>query len=194
MSNHIYTPSSEELNSRIARFDDLQQMSTFEDLGWVGQEAMDVMFARKLMPVILNDAKNMFGNSAPIIGASSTTMFISIMPPGQGPCLHSHNTTFETFVVLEGSIEYCIGDPIEHRATLNKWDTLSCPPKVYRSFTNVGDSDAVQLTVISGLKDGRDDNSVAPSVERDLKSRFGDKVVDAFRSIVTFDPPQNTKE
>jgi quercetin dioxygenase-like cupin family protein len=44
-------------------------------------------------------------------------MFISVMPPGQGPCLHSHNSTYETFMVLEGTIEYFIGDPVEHRVT-----------------------------------------------------------------------------
>lgn len=194
MTNHIYTPSSEELDSRVARFDDLRQMSTFKDLEWMGQEAVDVMFARKLMPIMLDNTKNPFGNDAPIIGAAGTTMFISIMPPGQGPCLHSHNSTFETFIVLDGTIEYYIGDPIEHRVTLNKWDTLSCPPLVYRAFTNVGDTDAVQLTVITGLEDGRDDASVAASVEQDLHERFGSEVVDAFGAFITFDPPQSTAE
>ena len=193
MTNHIYTPSSDELQSRIARFDDLRQMSTFEELEWVGQEVMDIMFARKLMPVILDDDENLFGDSSPIIGAAGTTMFISKMPPGQGPCLHSHNSTYETFIVLEGSIEYYIGDPIEHQVTLGKWDTFSCPPGVYRAFKNVGESEAVQLTVITGLEKGHNDNSVAASVEQDLKNRFGDKVVDAFRSKLTFDPPQNGK-
>ena len=101
MANHIYTPSSEELESRIARFEDLQEMSTAKKYEWCGQEALDVIFARKLMPVILDDTKNPFGNVAPINGAAGTTMFISIMPPGQGPCLHSHNSTYETFLVLE---------------------------------------------------------------------------------------------
>jgi len=78
--------------------------------------------------------------------------------------------------------------------TLNKWDTFSCPPGVYRAFKNVGESDAVQLTVISGLIKGENDNSVAASVEQDLKNRFGDEVVDTIRSKVTFDPPQNTTE
>ena len=104
MTNHIYTPSSEELESRIGRFEDLQEMSTAKEYEWCGQEALDVIFARKLMPVILDDTKNPFGNIAPIIGAAGTTMFISIMPPGQGPCLHSHNSTYETFIVLEGSL------------------------------------------------------------------------------------------
>ena len=70
MSNEIYTPTKEEINSRIGRFSDLKQMSTADDLAWVGQEAMDLFYARKLMPVILDDTKNPFGNDAPIVGAA----------------------------------------------------------------------------------------------------------------------------
>ncbi|MFT5182400.1 MAG: hypothetical protein ACI8S3_002292 [Alphaproteobacteria bacterium] len=97
-------------------------------------------------------------------------------------------------MVLEGTIEFYIGDPIEHRVTLGKWDTLSCPPLVYRAFTNVGDADAVLLTVITGLEDGRDDASVAASVEQDIEKRFGNEVVDAFRTVISFDPPQPAAE
>lgn len=190
MTNQIHTPTAEELASRVSRFDELRPMSTADDLGWVGQEAMDVFFARKLMPIILDDTKNPFGNEAPIIGAAGTTMFISIMPPGQGPCLHSHNSTYETFMVLDGTIEYYVGDPIEHRVTLNKWDTFSCPPGVYRGFHNAGDKDAVMLTVITGLEEGRDDVSMPDSIAQRVKKDFGDKIVDAFRSVFSFDPPQ----
>ena len=190
MPNEIYTPTWEELESRISRFDALKPMSTAGDLAWVGQEAMDVFYARKLMPVILDDTKNPFGNVAPIFGAAGTTMFISIMPPGQGPCLHSHNSTFETFMVLEGSIEYYVGDPIAHRLTLNKWDTFSCPPRVYRGFHNAGDTDAVMLTVITGVEEGRDDVSMPDSIAVEAGQKFGAKVVDAFRSIFSFDPPR----
>ena len=190
MKKKIYTPTIEELERRIGRFDKLQAMSTAKDLDWVGQDAMDVLYARKLMPVILDDTKNPFGNSAPIFGAANTTMFISIMPPGQGPCLHSHNDTFETFMVLEGSIEYEIGEPVAHRITLKKWDTFSCPPRVYRGFHNIGESDAVQLTVITGVEEGRDDVSMPYSVEERTRSEYGDEIVEAFRSICNFDPPQ----
>jgi quercetin dioxygenase-like cupin family protein len=189
MTNVIYTPSKDELESRIGRYEDLQAMSTAGDLDWVGQEAMDVFFARKIMPIILDDTKNPFGNSAPIFGAAGTTMFISIMPPGQGPCLHSHNTTFETFMVLDGTIEYFVGDPIEHRVTLNKWDTFSCPPRVYRGFSNVGDTDAVQLTVLTGLGENRDDVSMPDSIAQQVGKEFGEKVVEGFRSVFSFDPP-----
>lgn len=188
MSQEIYTPSKDELESRVSRFSDLKPMSTAEDLAWVGRDAMDVFYARKLMPVILDDTKNPFGNVAPIFGAAGSTMFVSILPPGQGPCLHSHNGTFETFMVLEGRIEYYIGEPIEHQLTLDKWDVFSCPPRVYRGFKNVGDTDAVQLTVITGIDDGRDDVSMPDSIARRVERDFGKEIVDAFRSVFSFDP------
>lgn len=189
MANQIYTPTREELDSRIGRFEKLQPMSTAGDLGWVGQKAMDLFFARKIMPVILDDTKNPFGSAAPIFGAAGTTMFISIMPPGQGPCLHSHNSTYETFMVLQGRIEYYVGEPVEHRVTLGQWDTFSCPPGVYRGFTNVGDTDAVQLTVITGLGENRDDVSMPDSIARQAQRDFGPEVLEAFRSVFNFDPP-----
>jgi quercetin dioxygenase-like cupin family protein len=191
MTNAIYTPTKDELEKRISRFDRLQPMSTAKDLGWVPQGAMDIIYARKLMPVVLDDVtKNPFGNAAPIFGASGMTMFISIMPPGQGPCLHSHNTTFETFMVLEGTIEYFIGDPIEHRVTLNKWDVFSCPPRVYRGFQNVGTGQAVQLTVITGLGENRDDVSMPTAVAEQLEREHGAKVAEAIRGVFQFDPPR----
>jgi quercetin dioxygenase-like cupin family protein len=149
-----------------------------------------VFFARKLMPVILDDTKNPFGNAAPIIGAANTTMFISIMPPGQGPCLHSHNGTYETFMVLEGTIEYYVGDPVEHTVVLNKWDAFSCPPRVYRGFKNIGDTDAVQLTVITGVEEGRDDVSIPDSIGQQVERDFGKEIVEGFRGVFSFDPPR----
>ena len=192
MATKIYTPTKEEIEARVSRFSKLKPMSTANDLAWVGQEAMDVFYARKLMPVILDDTKNPFGNEAPIIGAGGSTMFVSIMPPGQGPCLHSHNGTFETFMVLDGTIEYHIGDPVAHVVTLNKWDVLSCPPNVYRGFHNVGKTDAVQLTVITGAGEGRDDVSIPDSIAQKVEKEFGKKIVDAFRSIFSFDPPSSS--
>ena len=189
--NKIQTPTRQELDSRISRFGQLREMTTrTSELADVPQGAIDQIFARKILPVILDNTKNPFGSSAPIIGAARTTMFISVMPPGQGACLHSHNDTYETFMVLEGRIEYHIGDPVEHTITLDKWDAFSCPPGVYRGFHNSGSTDAVQLTVITGLADGRDDASVPDSVAQQLRGDYGDGVVDAFRKLFSFDPPR----
>jgi quercetin dioxygenase-like cupin family protein len=186
--NHIYTPTAEELDARIGRFDELRPMSTASDLEWVPTEAWEIFFAQKIMAVVLEDTKSPFGNDSPIVGAAGATMFISVMPPGQGPCLHSHNNTFETFMVLQGSIEYRVGDPVVHKRTLNKWDVFSCPPGVYREFRNVGDETAVQLTMLTGPKE-RDDVTIPDSVRERVANQFGDNVADAFGALMAFDPP-----
>ena len=190
MPTEIFTPTAEELDARIGRFDELTPMSTTDDLAWVPPDAWDVFFARKIMAVILEDTKSPFGNRAPIIGANGTTMFISIMPPGQGPCLHDHNETYETFMVLQGSIEYRVGDPIEHKRVLNQWDVFSCPPGVYREFNNVGEGDAVQLTILTGPIE-RDDVTMPHSGKERVSAEFGEKVADAFGDIMPFDPPKS---
>jgi quercetin dioxygenase-like cupin family protein len=188
----IYTPTAEELERRISRFDQLREMTTREqELAGISQEAVDIIFARRIMPVILDQTKNPFGSYAPIYGAARTTMFISVMPPAQGPCLHSHNDTYETFMVLQGSIEYQIGDPVVHRVTLNKWDVFSCPPRVYRGFRNVGDGDAVQLTVITGVEEGRDDVSIPDSVAQQVQAEHGADVLASFKRVFKFDPARS---
>lgn len=183
-------PSRAEIDERVARFGRLEPMSTMKGNDRVPLAARDIIFARKIMPVILDDTKNPFGSYAPIIGAAGTTMFISILPPGQGPCLHSHNGTYETFMVLEGRIEYHIGEPIAHRITLDKWDAFSCPPFVYRGFRNVGTTDAVQLTVITGLNTNRDDVSMPDTIAQQVRREHGEPVLEAFKKVFKFDPPR----
>ena len=46
MANHIVTPSKEKFDIRIGYFNDVQEMSTAKDLTWVGQDCLDVFFAR----------------------------------------------------------------------------------------------------------------------------------------------------
>ena len=189
--SQIHIPTAEQLGARVARYADLRPMSVATDLAWVPQGAMDVVYARTILPMILEDQKNPFGKTAPVFGAGGLTMYISVLPPGQGPCLHSHNNTYETFMVLEGEIEYQIGDPVTHRVTLGKYDCLSCPPSIYRGFTNVGSGTAIQLTVITGEAEGnRDDVSMPHSIAEQVEQAYGAKVIEAFRGIFNFDPPR----
>ena len=184
----IYTPTAEEIEARIARYDQLEAMSTSKDLDWVPQEAMDVVYARRILPMILEDTKSPFGRTAPIKRAGGLTMYISVLPPGQGPCLHSHNNTFETFMVLEGEIEYYIGDPVAHTVRLGKYDCFSCPPLVHRGFSNVGTGPAIQLTVITGENQGNRDDVVMPhSIAERVRKEHGDKVHEAFTGLFRFE-------
>jgi quercetin dioxygenase-like cupin family protein len=171
-----------ELEKRIARFDKLQPMSTAKDLASVPPAAYDIVFARKLMPVVLEKTESPFGTVAPIYGAAGLSMWISVCPPGQGPALHSHDKTYETFTVLEGAFEFSINDTGNETVVLQKWDTLSCPPGVCRGFRNVSDKDSVLLTVITGAVHDRDDVSLPPSVAEELNT-IGPGISAAFEKI-----------
>ncbi len=179
--------TKEEIEERTARYTDLEPMNVPIDREVVSQDAMDVIFARTIMPVIMERTKNPFGDTGAIYGANGMTMNISVLPPSQGPCLHAHNATFETFVVLEGKITFRVGDPgEEEQVTLQRWDSFSCPPEVYRGFTNASDTDqAVLLTVINGDPDARDDVNVPAAITEQLRRDHGEPVVEAFRAIAS---------
>ena len=97
-------------------------------------------------------------------------MFISIMPPGQGPCLHAHVKTFENFIVLEGKLEFSLNDDGAEKIVLNRWDTFSCPPGVNRGFRNVDTKDSVLLTIITGGINDRNDIGLPPAVARQIEA------------------------
>ena len=179
------TMTKEEIAERTARYADLQSMNVPLDRDVVSQGAMDVIFARTIMPVIMEKTKNPFGDTGAIYGANGMTMNISVLPPNQGPCLHAHNATFETFIVLDGRITFHIGEPgEEEHLTLGRWDSFSCPPEVYRGFTNASDADqAVLLTVINGDPNARDDVGVPPAVTERLRVEHGEAVVEEIRKI-----------
>lgn len=179
------TLTAAEIAERTARFDALEPMNVPIDRDVVSQDAMDVIFARRILPIIMEKTKNPFGDTGAIYGANGLTMNISVLPPGQGPCLHAHNATFETFIVLDGEITFHVGEPgAEEHLTLGRWDTFSCPPEAYRGFNNASDTrQAVLLTVINGDPAARDDVNVPPAITRHLRETYGEPVVEQFRQI-----------
>jgi quercetin dioxygenase-like cupin family protein len=160
----------DDIEARTGRFDRLQPMEFMKNDTTVSQAAKDIILARKLMPVLLERTQSAFGNDAPIYNAAGLTMFISIMPPGQGPCLHAHVKTFETFIVLEGKLEFRINDDGGEQLVLGKWDTFSCPPGVNRGFRNVDTKDSVLLTIITGGINDRNDIGLPPAVAKQIEA------------------------
>jgi quercetin dioxygenase-like cupin family protein len=160
----------DDIEARTGRFDKLQPMEFMKNDTTVSQAAKDIILARKLMPVVLERTQSAFGNDAPIYNAAGLTMFISIMPPGQGPCLHAHVKTFETFIVLEGKLEFSLNDDGGEKIVLGKWDTFSCPPGVNRGFRNVDTKDSVLLTIITGGINDRNDIGLPPAIARQIEA------------------------
>ena len=179
--------TKEDVAERTARFDKLQAMSTLKDNPIVSQEARDIFLARKIMPIVLEQTQNAFGSVAAIYGAAGLTMNISVCPPGQGPGLHAHHKTFETFFVLDGSFEFSVNDNGGQKVVLNKWDTLSVPPGVCRGFRNIADTDSTLMTVITGGVHDRNDISLPPSMGKAIDAH-GPGVLDEVKKIgITFD-------
>lgn len=134
---------------RIAKFDQLRPLPHMTSSG-LPQSALDLLYARTILPVITDAQDTVVAAGAPIAGGGGMTMGFAVCPPGQGPGLHRHSSTYETFVVLDGELEYVWGRDGEHTIVLGKYDVVSFPPGVYRAFHAVGDSPAVLLALITG--------------------------------------------
>jgi quercetin dioxygenase-like cupin family protein len=147
-----------EMAARIARFGALKPLPT-QAAHDMPLAAKDVVYARKLLSVIgLEDAGSTpISAGAPIRGAAGMTMTLAVCPPGQGPELHAHAKTHETFTVLRGRFEFRWNDDGRDAVVLDEFDTISIPPGVCRAFRNVSDAEGiVQVLITGGVHDMSD--------------------------------------
>jgi quercetin dioxygenase-like cupin family protein len=175
--------SPEQMATRVARFDDLNPLPVQQDPS-VPQEAKDMIYARKLLPVIglEGGAKTPISEATPIKGAAGMTMTLAVCPPGQGPGLHAHRKTYETFTVLKGRFEFSWGDEGEESVVLDAFDVISLPPGVCRAFRNVGDEEGVLQVVISGGVHDMNDIDVPPAIGEQIEAlspQFREKLGDS---------------
>lgn len=178
----------EEMGTRVSRFAELKPLPVQTDPD-IPLAANDIVYARKLMSVIgLESAEQTPINAnAPITGAGGMTMTIAVCPPGQGPGLHAHHKTYETFTVLKGRFEFSWNDDGEHSVVLDEFDTISVPPRVCRAFRNVSDEEAVLQVIISGGVHDMNDIDMPPIVAEQLDAvRPGVAAAFAKKTGVTF--------
>ena len=140
--------SAQQMKTRIARFRELKPLPIQNAA--IPEKARDVVYARQLLSVIGLEEKTPINAGAPIIGAAGMTMTLALCPPGQGPGLHSHRQTYETFTVLKGRFEVRWNDDGSEGAVLELYDTISFPPGVCRSFRNIGDGEGMLQVIITG--------------------------------------------
>jgi len=141
--------SDEQMRRRIARYRELRPLPIQNSA--IPEKARDVVYSRKLLSVIgLEDASTPINTGAPIIGAAGMTMTLAVCPPGQGPGLHAHRQTYETFTVLKGRFEVTWNDDGSGRAVLELYDTVSFPPGLCRAFRNIGEDEGILQVIITG--------------------------------------------
>ena len=160
----IHIPA-QQMAKRVARFNQLKPLPAQTDPD-IPQAAADEIYARKLYSVIglEGGAATPINAGAPIIGAGGMTMVIASCPPGQGPSLHAHRKTFETFTVLRGRFEISWNDQGENTLVLEEFDTICVPPEVARAFRNVGAGEGLLQVLISGGVHDMQDIAFAPAV------------------------------
>ena len=158
-----------DMEQRVSRFSDLQPLPLSESLD-MPQEAKDVIYARKILSVIGlgDDADTPINKGAPISGAGGVTTALAVCTPGNGPSLHAHQQTFETFTVLKGRFEITWNDDGGGRLELGLFDTVSVPPGVCRAFRNISDEEGILQVLISG--------GVHDMKDIDFPAAIGDKL------------------
>jgi quercetin dioxygenase-like cupin family protein len=167
--------SPEEMAARTARFAELGVWDVQHNPK-LPEEARDLVYARRLLAITSpREADGPLANSAPIRDVDFT-LHIAECPPGQGPGLHAHHATTETFLCLEGRFRVSYGDRGEHETVLEQWDTVSVPPGVVRAFTNVGEETGRLLILVTGGVSDMNDIAMTPEY-RERLAAFGPDVV-----------------
>jgi quercetin dioxygenase-like cupin family protein len=165
----------EEMAARTARFEQLGLWDVQRN-DKLPQEARDLVYARRLLAITSpREAEGPLANSAPIRDVDFT-LHIAECPPGQGPGLHAHHATTETFLCLEGRFRIVYGDEGEHETILERWDTVSVPPGVVRGFENAGDETGRLLILVTGGVSDMNDIAMTPAY-RERLAAFGPEVV-----------------
>ena len=158
-----------EMRTRIARYKQLAALPI--QRSDIPLAARDVVYARKLLSVIgLEDVTTPINAEAPIRGAAGMTMTLAVCPPGQGPGLHAHRQTYETFTVLKGRFEVSWNDDGSERAVLELYDTISFPPGVCRAFRNIGEDEGILQVIITGGVHDMTDIDFAQDAKRRIEA------------------------
>jgi quercetin dioxygenase-like cupin family protein len=184
--------SKEEMHKRIARFEALKPLPVQNES--IPEKARDVVYSRKLLSVIglEENAQTPINAQAPIRGAAGMTMTLAVCPPGQGPGLHAHRRTYETFTVLKGEFEVSWNDEGGERATLRPFDTISVPPGVCRAFRNVGHEEGILQVIITGGVHDMTDIAFSPDARREIEAVRPGLAAEFERIGFTFDAVQDT--
>ncbi|MCZ6509935.1 MAG: cupin domain-containing protein [Alphaproteobacteria bacterium] len=173
----------EEMQRYIARYDDLTPNKA-RTAGNIPPEAREMMTARETKTVIAHEgAKDTPWGDGPIPGPASFAVVIAECEPGNGPGLHVHQNTTETFTCIKGRFRIEWGDQGQHSTELNLFDTISVPPGVMRRFHNIGDESGLLYVILQGGERNLRDVEFAPSMVEELEARFGADVVRELENV-----------
>ncbi|MFN0304258.1 MAG: cupin domain-containing protein [Burkholderiales bacterium] len=163
--------SAAEMAKRVSRFNALQPLP-IQANSQIPLKARDVVYARKILSVIglEQNVTTPVNAGAPIRGAGGMTLAVAVCPPGQGPGLHAHQATYETFTVMKGRFEVTWNDTGDESLLLEQFDTVSVPPGVCRAFRNVGTDEGILQVIITGGVHDMNDIDFSPKAKDEIEA------------------------
>jgi quercetin dioxygenase-like cupin family protein len=174
----------------VVRFSSLKPYSE-QHASSIPVRAMEAIAARRVYPIMVPTDYKGRSQNAPIRAGAGAILSIAECPPGNGPALHIHEQAVENFLCLSGKFEVSWGTVGQSKVVLEPLDFVSIPAGIYRSFRNVSGETARLFALIQPIKDGEQEDRVmfAPQIADDIKTEFGEEVLEAFRRIgMTFSP------
>ncbi|MBO6781797.1 MAG: cupin domain-containing protein [Alphaproteobacteria bacterium] len=172
--------SPDEMEKHIARFDELETyQSAMDRESAIPAKLMAELAAGEVFSIMAPEGMPGRHADAPVKSLPGMTVGIAVCPPGDGPVLHAHSDSHETFLCLKGEFDIIWGDEGQHKTTLRPYDLISVPPRVMRTFRNVSDEDAHLLAFHQGNEDMKDATIMDPALGERVASEFGQDVVDA---------------
>jgi mannose-6-phosphate isomerase-like protein (cupin superfamily) len=123
-----------------------------------------------------------------VTGPEGVTVNVCACPPGNGPLMHIHQKTGETFMCLQGRFELRMGRTPQGEVVthLDPFDLVPMPPGLWRQFRNVTEDTAYLLVITAGDRASFGDIHYTPQVGREIAERFGNGVREAFVSKLGF--------
>jgi len=180
-------PSPSEIATYTAKFSDLKPNSLdFLEREGIPVEAYEMVSAKKILAVAASKRSESGANSqAPIDIPPGVSVWIVETPPGNGPPLHAHMETRETFICINGKYRVCYGPNGENSVELNPMDTVSMPTGVLRDFTNISDETAHLLVLIHEDDDklALNDIYMKPELGREIADKFGEDILEKMENI-----------
>ncbi len=172
------TPTPEEMSRRIVRLHSIApQKANLETMAGIPARAIEAISAKTIYLYMAPEGLGGANQNPGISGVAGLHVSVCRCPPGDGPALHSHERTVETFMTLKGEFEFSWGDAGEHATRLAEFDMISMPPRVMRKFRNLGTEDALLLVLVQGdNKDVTSDIQLTPETGQKLADEFGEDV------------------
>ncbi len=175
-------PTQEEMKARTARFKELIPRAAHYDKDMGIPEDVLRMFNPKANYVLMapSDLPGRLSPNPAIVEGDKGAIRVgmAVAEAGDGPGLHVHWKTYETFMALTGKWRIRWGDNGQESIVLDPFDMVAIPPRVARQFINISDQDAHLLVIIQGEKKDFNDVGRLPQAADPIIAKYGHEMIE----------------